>query len=91
VSVGRRQTRRKRRVLKRRTRLRDDANGFLIWLIAGVYSLTKSIEWRVLFFAMMFSLVLAVASSVLGEVVLAGVFSGSSVLLVLALWTRELE
>ncbi len=53
--------------------------------------MTRSIEWSVLFFALIFSLTMAVASALLGDAGFATLFFVSSLFLCLALWTRELE
>jgi len=70
---------------------RKSANIALFELIARVHALTRGIEWSVLFFALVFSLTMAVASALFGAVGFAAVFFVSGLLACLALWTRELE
>ncbi len=90
VSVGRRQTRRKRRARSRRAQRRKTANAVLFEFVGGVHALTRSIEWSVLFFALMISLVAAVITALFGAVGFAGFFFVLALFLCLALWTREL-
>ena len=90
MSVGRRQTRRKRRARSRRAQRRKTANAVLFEFVAGVYALTRSIEWSVLFFALMISVVAAVVTVLFGALGFAGFFFVLALFLGLALWTREL-
>jgi apolipoprotein N-acyltransferase len=90
VSVGSRQTRRKRRARRRRAQRKKNADAVLFEFFAGVHMLTRSIEWSVLFFALMLSLVVAVVTALFGAIGFAGFFFVLSLFLCLALWTREL-
>ena len=91
MSTGSRQTRRQRRARSRRARRKNGANFVLLEIVAAVHRSAKSIEWPVLFFAMLAALVGAVVSVLAGEVVLAGCLFVSSLLLCVALWARELN
>lgn len=52
--------------------------------------MTRSIEWSVLFFALMISVVAAVVTVLFGALGFAGFFFVLALFLCLALWTREL-
>lgn len=52
--------------------------------------MTRSIEWSVLFFALMISVVAAVVAVLFGALGSAGFFFVLALFLCLALWTREL-
>ncbi len=89
--AGRRQTRRRRRARRRRAQRKKFANVVLLELIAGVHALTGEIAWGLLFFGLMLSMTMAVATVLLGEVPFAVFFVLSTLFLCLALWTREFE
>lgn len=91
MSAGSRQTRRQRRARMRWAQRRKTANGVLFELVAAMYRLANRVDWPVLFFAMLASLVGAVVSALAGGLVLAGCLFLSSLFLCAALWARELN
>ena len=91
MSVGSRQTRRKRRARRRHKQRKNSANAVLFEIVAVVHTLSKRVDWPVLFFAMLSSLVGSVVSVLIGAVVLAAILFISSALLCGALWARELN
>ncbi len=89
MSVGSRQTRRKRRARRREAELKELGSTVLARAVAVVDQATKGVEWHVLFFALLFSLVGAVVSVLAGEATFAVLFFLSSLVLYVALWKRD--
>lgn len=70
--------------------MRKTADGAIFEFVARVHAAVGSIDWSVLFFALLASLVGTVLSLVAGGVGLALFFLLSSLFLFLALWTKGL-
>jgi hypothetical protein len=91
MPMGSRQTRRRRRARSERARRRRNANAVLFEIVGSVHASARKVEWPVLFFAMLATLVGAVVSLLTGAFVLAAVLFVSSAVLCGALWARELS
>lgn len=91
MSMGSRQTRRRRRARSAWARRRRNANAVLFEIVGAVHALARRVDWPVLFFAMLATLVGAVVSVLMGAVVLAVILFVSSAVLCGALWARELN
>ena len=91
MTLGSRQTRRKRRARRRGKELKKDAHAALFLVVARVYMAARGVAWPVLFYALLFCLVGSVVCVLTGGTVLAVLLFLASLLLMLGLWTRELE
>lgn len=91
MSMGSRQTRRRRRARSERARRRRNANAVLFEIVGAVHASARKVEWPVLFFAMLATLVGAVVSLLTGAFGLAVGLFVSSAALCGALWARELR
>jgi hypothetical protein len=91
MSMGSRQMRRRRRARSERARRRRNANAVLFEIVGAVHASAKKVEWPVLFFTMLATLVGAVVSLLTGAFVLAAGLFVSSVVLCGVLWARELS
>ncbi len=89
MSVGSRQTRRKRRARKREAELKELGSTVLARAADMVHKATRGVEWYVLFFALLFSLVGAVVSVLTNQAAFAVLFFFSSLFLYVALWKRD--
>jgi len=91
VSAGSRQTRRQRRARRWRRELKKDADTALFSIIARTYVAARGVDWSVLFFAMLASLVGSVVCVLTGGFVLGVLLFVSSLFLCAALWAREFD
>ena len=91
MTLGSRQTRRKRRARRRRRQLKKGADTAIFLAIARTYTSVRDVDWSVLFFGLLASLVGAVICLVSGGIVLAALLFVSSLLLFVVLWVKELD
>lgn len=89
MSVGSRQTRRERRARRKGAELKELGSTVLARAVAMVHGVTRGVEWHVLFFALLFSLVGVVVSVLADEAAFAVLFFLSSLFLYVALWKRD--
>ncbi len=91
MSVGSRQTRRRRRARSKWAQRRRSANAVLFEIVGAVHASARRVDWPVIFFAMLAALVGSVVCLLTGAYVLAiGLFLSSAVLFG-ALWARDLS
>ena len=90
MTLGSRQTRRKRRARMRRRQLKKGADTAIFLAIARTYTSVRDVDWSVLFFGLLASLVGAVVCLVSGGIVLAALLFLSSLVLFVVLWVKEL-
>ena len=91
MTLGSRQTRRKRRARRRRRQLKKGADTAIFLAIARTYTSVRDVDWSVLFFGLLASLVGAVVCLVSGGIVLAALLFLSSLVLFVVLWVKELS
>jgi uncharacterized membrane protein YfcA len=91
MSVGSRQSRRRRRARSKQAQRRRSANAVLFEIVGSVHASARKVEWPVLFYAMLATLVGVVVSLLTGAFVLAAGLFVSSVVLCVALWAMELR
>ena len=91
MTLGSRQTRRKRRARRRRRELKKGADTAIFLVIARIYTSVRSLDWPVLFFGLLASLVGSVVCLLTGGIVLAALLFLLSLALFVALWVKELD
>ena len=91
MTLGSRQTRRKRRARRKRRQLKKGADTAIFLAIARTYTSVRDVDWSVLFFGLLASLVGAVVCLVSGGIVLAALLFVSSLVLFVVLWVKELD
>ncbi len=91
MTLGSRQTRRKRRARRRRQELKKGADTTIFLAIARTYTLVRDVDWSVLFFGLLASLVGSVVAVLTGGVILAALLFLSCLFLCGALWVKELN
>ena len=90
MTLGSRQTRRRRRARRRRRELKNGADTAIFLVIARIYTSVRSLDWPVLFFGLLASLMGSVVCVVSGGIVLAALLFLSSLVLFVVLWVKEL-
>jgi hypothetical protein len=91
VTLGSRQTRRKRRARRERRELKKGADTAIFLVIARIYTSVRGLDWPVLFFGLLASLVGSVVCLLTGGIVLAALLFLLSLSLFVALWVKELD
>jgi len=91
VTLGSRQTRRKRRARRKRRELKKGADTAVFLVIARIYTSVRGLDWPVLFFGLLASLVGSVVCVLTGAIVLAALLFLLSLSLFVALWVKELD
>ena len=91
MTLGSRQTRRKRRARRERRELKKGADTAIFLVIARIYASVRGLDWPVLFFGLLASLVGSVVCLLTGGIVLAALLFLLSLSLFVALWVKELD